>query len=122
MSAGPSDKDPSSTTKKVRPNFPAQSDYDIGDHLKSLVVKSREMPKEMAARLLEEKDQADHERWMEKIKLLAAIFSLTIVGGACLFLALRPEQSEDKKWAMSILSAIVTYGVCNAGKRSSKSE
>ena len=120
MSTGPSNKDLSSPAKKTQSQHPSLSDKDLGAHLKSLVVKSREMPKEMAARLHQEKDQADHERWIEKVKLLVAIFGLVVIGGTCLFLALQPGPSEDKKWAMSVLSAIVTFGVCNSGKKSSK--
>jgi hypothetical protein len=62
MATGSSDENTPKPAKKTRSHEPSGSDYRLFTYLRSLEVKSREAPKELAARLQREKDQADHER------------------------------------------------------------
>ncbi len=78
------------------------------------------MPEERVVRLKNEERKADHERWKEKAILVAVLAWLSIIALACLVVALIPGAPEEKKWAVLILTSIVSLGVGCVGGRASK--
>ena len=84
------------------------------------MVKPRETRAELQSHLKVEEEKARHERWKEKAVLLAVLVGLSVIAAACLVVVFFPGPSEDKKWAMSILAAIVSGGLGYLGGKSAR--
>jgi hypothetical protein len=75
------------------------------------VIETRETRSEIQSRLRIAEAQAAHERRKDFLILVATLVGLAMVAVACLVVAFLPGQSEDKKWAMSVLASIVSGGL-----------
>jgi len=85
--------------------------------------KPRESDAEINSRIQRENAKAEHTLWKEKAVLIATLVGVAIVVLFCLYVAIRPDAPEDKKWAMSIMASIVSGGVGYlAGGRGKSSE
>ena len=71
----------------------------------------KETRAEMDSRLKLKEADAAHERSQERIILIATIIGLGLVVVTCLGVALLSPSTESQKWAMSILSSIVSFGI-----------
>ena len=65
---------------------------------------------EIESRLRIEEARDQHVRRKDTIILVAVLIGLGVICGACLIVAF-VGSAEDKKWAMSVLAAIVSAGV-----------
>lgn len=70
----------------------------------------RESKAERESRLRIEEEKAKHLLLKEKVILVSTVLGMGVIVLACLVL-LCYGPSEDKKWAMSVLAAIVSAGV-----------
>lgn len=77
------------------------------DH--QLTLTPREDPVERDSRLRIEEANATHQRRKELILHIAALLVMGVVLGVCVWTIIKTDSSEaDKKWAVPILSAMVT--------------
>jgi hypothetical protein len=109
---------------KVGSSRPESSPLDFSELIRSghldAKIKPRELPAERASRLTIDEAKARHQLWKEKVVLVATLIGLGSISIVCFAIALRPEPSEDKKWAMAILGSIVAGGIGYLGGRASK--
>lgn len=110
MSIEPTRQDPPPPERRR-----ARPTKDLDDLLRTHHVtgefRPRESKAERESRLGIEEAKARHGLWKEKAILIFTLFGVGAIAVTCLTVALRPGPSEDKKWAMSVLAAIVSGGV-----------
>ncbi len=83
-------------------------------------LQSRESRNEEDARIKRLEKAEDHERRKELLILATVLIGLAVIGASCLFVALRPGPSEDKKWAMAVLASIDSFGIGHASREAPK--
>jgi hypothetical protein len=93
------------------PDKPARP-ADLPTLAKNFTIQTRDSAEEIKARIQREQDEANHQRYKDKVILWAVII---VVGGAslaslaCLFL---PGTSpETLKWATTLLTTVVAGGL-----------
>ena len=71
---------------------------------------SPEPPKELAARLRREADEATHRLWRESILFGVGLIAVVAMGCLCAWVAfLSGHGAEEKKWAAGALGTILGY-------------
>ena len=81
----------------------------------------REDPAERDSRLRIEEANAAHQRRKELILHIAALLVISVVLAVCVWTIVKTNSTEeDKKWAVPILSAIVTGLIGYVTGRSAK--
>ena len=73
-------------------------------------IEQKEQRIEIESRLRIEEARERHARRKDMILLVAVLIGLGVICGACLVVAFT-GSAEDKKWAMSVIAAIVSAGV-----------
>jgi hypothetical protein len=114
MSIEPTEQGPPSS-RKGGLTHAAKPAIDIGELIRSGEFRGEFKPRESAperkSRLGIEAAKAKHLLWKERAIPIVTLLGVSAIAAICVAIALRPEPSEDKKWAMSILAAIVSGGV-----------
>jgi hypothetical protein len=122
MDQSSSDQNVSSSQKKPRSPRVPRSTLDVGGRVKSLEFQPHEMPEEMNSRLRNEEKQANHVRRKEMITLTAAILVILSITGTCLFVAFDPATPEDRRWAIEVLTPVLSVSVGYLWGKGSRSD
>lgn len=82
------------------------------NHKLDLKVTSEETSAEREARLQRENAAAAHELWKGTIAFGALVVAAFAIGGIATYILLNPKsQSDDRKWAGTILTSLFTGAV-----------